>query len=73
MLDALFVDFDLDFVLLHEILHLSLLITQLCMLIVLLLLSDDPKVVDPLPLVLVEPCEILFFADEVLNLSAFNT
>lgn len=46
MLQALLVDFDLDFVLLVEVLELTFFVTQLGLLVLEFLLTHQPKVVD---------------------------
>jgi hypothetical protein len=53
MLHSLFVDLDLDLILLIQVLEFSLLVSQSCLHIVGLLLGYNPEVVDALPLILI--------------------
>ena len=67
MLDALFVDLDFDLVLLGQVLQFALLVAELGLLVLELLLANDPEVVDSLTLVLVETRQVLFLADFVFQ------
>ena len=73
VLHSLLVDLDLDLVLLVQVLQLTLLVTQLRLLVLQLLLANDPKVVDSLPFILVEPCQVFLLADLVLEGSTLHS
>ncbi len=70
MLDALLVDFDLDLVLLAEILQLALLVAELGLLVLELLLGDDPEVVNSLTFILVQTREVLLLSGFLLEQTA---
>jgi hypothetical protein len=59
--------------LLRQILQLALLVSQLCLLILQLLLANDPEVVDSLSLVLVKAGKIFLLPDFVFKSSALDT
>lgn len=71
MLDALLVDLDLDLILLSQVLQLALFVAQLGAPVLGLFLRNYPEVVDPLALVLVEPCQVFFLSYESLQLATF--
>jgi hypothetical protein len=73
VLHTLFVDLNLYFMLLREILELSLLIAELSLFIFELLFTNDPKVVNSLTFILVETRQVLLLADLVLQGAAFKT
>jgi hypothetical protein len=73
VLHSLFVYLYFDFMLLRQILQLSLLVSQLCLLVLQLLLANDPEVVDSLSLVLVKAGKILLLPDFVFESSALDT
>jgi len=73
MLKSLLVNFDLNLVLLLEVLVLALFVTKLGLLILQLLLANEPEVVDPQSFVVVEADEIFFFFDELLEVTRLNS
>ena len=73
VLHSLLVYLYFDFMLLRQILQLALLVSQLCLLILQLLLANDPEVVDSLSLVLVKAGKIFLLPDFVFKSSALDT
>lgn len=73
VLHSLLVYLNFNFMLFRQILQLSLLVSQLSLLIFQLLFANDPEVVDSLSLVLVKSSEILFLPYLVFEGSALNT
>lgn len=73
VLHSLFVYLYFDFMLLRQILQLSLLVSQLCLLVLQLLLANDPEVVDSLSLVLVKAGKIFLLPYFVFESSALDT
>lgn len=73
VLHSLFVYLYFDFMLLRQILQLSLLVSQLCLLVLQLLLANDPEVVDSLSLVLVKAGKVFLLPDFVFESSALDT
>ena len=70
---ALLVDFDFDFVLLLEVLELTLLVAKLGLLVLEFFLADQPEVVDTKTLVIVMSDLTLFLLDHVFEFTALNT
>jgi hypothetical protein len=73
MLKPLFVDLDLDLVLLLQILVLAFFVAQLGLFVFQLLLTYQPKVINAQTFVVVETDKIFLFLNELFEVSALDS